>query len=189
VGRIEVYTTTLSVGPQSVRTFYETPEARWALTIVAVNGGRMMLRYADGGTIEFDLVSRTWLPAGSPAATPAPSPSPTPTPSAGGGFPATGVLDSFNRGDGPVGANWTGNASGYSIAGNAPADNGGNASTLPWNTAFGPDQEVYAMPGSINADASEIDLVLKAQDNGECNLLEVWYQPSHGTGQVWTANH
>ncbi len=134
-----MYTTTLSVGPQSVRTFYETPEARWALTIVAVNSERMTLRYADGGTIEFDLVSRTWLPAGSPAATPAPSPSPTPTPSAGGGFPTTGVLDSFNRGDGPVGANWTGNAGGYSIAGNAPANNGGNASTLPWNTAFGPD--------------------------------------------------
>jgi hypothetical protein len=43
------------------------------------------------------------------------------------------------------------------------------------------------MPGSINADASEIDLVLKAEDNGECNLLDVWYQPSHGTAQVWTA--
>jgi hypothetical protein len=96
------------------------------------------------------------------------------------------VLDSFNRANGALGSAWFGNATGYAIASNQIAVSAG--SPLYWNTSFGADQEAYVTLSTISSSASEIDLLLKGQDQSDCNLLEVWYQPSRSTVQVWTCD-
>jgi PKD repeat protein len=127
----------------------------------------------------------TATPTSTPTATPTPTNPPTSTP-APGGFPATGVLDTFNRANGPIGANWAGATGGYSVNGNRLDVESGGA--LYWNTAFGTDQEVYVTLSAIDANAQEIDLLLKGQGTGECNVLEVWYDPRAGRVQVWTCH-
>ena len=58
-----------------------------------------------------------------------------------------------------------------------------------WNAAaFGANQEVYVTLTSVNASASEIDLLLKSQSSGTYTngVLEVWYDPVNQRVQVWT---
>lgn len=103
-------------------------------------------------------------------------------------FPTTPILDSFTRTDGPIGSDWLGATQNYSIAGNMLENVGGNTDPIFWQSSFGADQEVFTTITSMDATASEVDLVLKAQDTTPCNLIEVWYQPSRGTAQVWTCH-
>ena len=88
-----------------------------------------------------------------------------------------------------MGTNWLGGTQNYSVDGNALHNVGGDAQPLLWNTSFGPDQEIFATLTQVDTNASEVDLLLKAQDTTPCNLLEVWYQPSRGTAQVWTCHN
>jgi hypothetical protein len=104
-------------------------------------------------------------------------------------FPTTDVLDDFDRPNGGVGSAWTGATTSYGIVSHALYNAGGNASVLLWGSPFGPDQEVYATLSAVDAGADEIDLILKAQGTGECNLLEAWYQPSRGTVRVSTCHN
>ncbi len=114
------------------------------------------------------------------------------TPQTTGAFPSTPILDTFNRADGPVGANWTGATSTFAIQSNTLQTtlSFGSTDRMLWGTSFDPDQEVYTKLSTITATATEIDLILKETDRGDGhNLLEVWYQPQRGTVQVWTAHN
>jgi RHS repeat-associated protein len=78
-----------------------------------------------------------------------------------------------------------GSTTGYAIANNQLDVGSGN--DLYWTTSFGSSQEVFVTLSAIDATASEIDLLLKAQGSTwTAGLIEVWYQPSRGTVEVWT---
>jgi hypothetical protein len=134
-------------------------------------------------------VTNTPLPSMTPTRTPLPSPTPTvthvaatatftPSPVAGS-FPTKAIVDNFNRANGGIGANWTGNTGTFAINGSQLNTINGHASIF-WSTPFGTTQEVYVTLKSINTAAEEIDLLLKSQSNTTwgSGLLEVWYEPS-----------
>ncbi|MCL4561763.1 MAG: hypothetical protein M1281_14290, partial [Chloroflexi bacterium] len=102
-------------------------------------------------------------------------------------FPATGVLDDFNREDGDVNNFWLGMPDGYAlVSGQAVV---GSSGELYWGaTSFGADQEALVTLAAINPEASEIDLLLKCQDNDSWagGVIEVWYQPGSDLIQVVT---
>lgn len=107
-------------------------------------------------------------------------------------FPATGVLDDFNRGGLGLGASWIGGADNYSLDDQALWCEICSSAAL-WSTPFGAEQEVYAVLKSFDSDAGEINLVLKAQDEAGCELLEVLFSPARAevavafcTGGAWT---
>ena len=103
------------------------------------------------------------------------------------GFPSTGVLDSFDRADGPMGANWGGNTSGYSIAANQL--DVGVSEDIYWNvSSAGPDQEAYVTLSVIDPNAGEIGLVLRGQNVNAAapGLVDVVYRPATGQVEVWT---
>src|SRR5262249_14813458 len=112
------------------------------------------------------------------------TPTNTPVP---GSFPATGLVDNFNRANGAPGPTWGGSTSGYSIVSNRLV--AGSGGELFWSpVAYSADQEVYVTLATINTAADEIDLVLKSQSNTtfSSGLIEVLYSPVHQTVQVWT---
>lgn len=117
-----------------------------------------------------------------PTLTHTPTPTPTNTP-VGGVFPATGVLDNFNRADGGLGANWYGNTANYSLVNQQmQAASGGD---IAWTaSAFSANQEAFVTLTDINPLSSEIDLLLKVQM--DYAMIEVLYQPAASTVQVWT---
>jgi glucose/arabinose dehydrogenase/chitodextrinase len=79
------------------------------------------------------------------------------------GFPSTGVLDNFNRSNGPIGGSWVGETAGLVINASALTQTGGNATTV-WNGAvFGPDQEAHIRFLAMTPGAPEHDLMLKVQ--------------------------
>ena len=103
------------------------------------------------------------------------------------GFPSTGVLDSFDRVDGPMGANWGGNTSGYSIAGNRL--DVGVSEDIYWNvSSAGADQEAYVTLSVVDPNAGEIGLVLRGQSANAADpgLVDVVYRPATGQVEVWT---
>jgi hypothetical protein len=103
------------------------------------------------------------------------------------GFPASGVLDTFNRSNGPLSGSWTFNTGGYRITSNRlDIDNGGE---IYWSGGrFGADQEAYVTLSTIDPASAEIDLLLKAQGtNGyEDGVLLVWYDHGGQQVQVWS---
>jgi hypothetical protein len=111
---------------------------------------------------------------------------PTPTPN-GNTFPATAVLDNFNRTNGAIGSGWSGVTGGYSI--NANRLDVGLGDNIYWNsTPYGADQEVYVTFTTVDAAASEMDLMLKSQSSSNYfnGAIEVWYDPQNQRVQVWT---
>jgi hypothetical protein len=106
------------------------------------------------------------------------------------GFPSTHLLDDFNRANGPIGGNWSGNTSGYNIASNQlSVDYSGSNSDIYWgNEPFGADQEAYVTMSDVDGNAWEQDLLLKSQSNNTWGdgVLEVLYDPSGQRVQVWT---
>jgi hypothetical protein len=120
-------------------------------------------------------------------ATPTNTPTPTATATPSGVFPATGVLDDFNRANGELGANWGGGTSGYYQIANQQLDVM-NSEAIYWSAAsFGANQEVYVTLSAIDAAADEIDLLLKQQGaSWQDGVLEVWYHPASSKAQVWT---
>ena len=102
-------------------------------------------------------------------------------------FPATAVLDSFDRANGGLGASWSGSSGGYSVAGNLLSV--GSGGDVYWRgTAFGADQEVFITFSTLKATAEEQDLLLKSQSSTSygSGVIEVWYDAAGGRIQVWT---
>ena len=96
--------------------------------------------------------------------------------SATSAFPTTGILDNFNRANGPVGGSWVGQTAGLVIDANALALTGGDVWPV-WNGGvFGPDQEAYVTFSQTSATAAEQNLMLKVQGtNYTTGHVEVWY--------------
>ena len=102
-------------------------------------------------------------------------------------FPATSVLDNFNRADGELGGNWGGGTSGYYQITNQQLDVL-NSEAIYWSAAsFGANQEAFVTLTAIDPNADEIDLLLKQQGTSwQDGVLEIWYQPTNQRVQVWT---
>ncbi len=98
------------------------------------------------------------------------------------GFPATGVLDDFDR-EGPgLGDDWTGSTSDYALASKQLSCSVEYCPGVFWNEEFGPVQEVFATLVAFTSSTPEINLVLKAQGDPHCDMLELLY--SAGLNQV-----
>jgi hypothetical protein len=99
------------------------------------------------------------------------------------GFPVTGVVDPFNRTDGAIGSNWSGDRSSFTIASNQMAAISGGM--IFWNAAsFGAEQEAYVTFVNIDAAATNMELLLKSQTTNKESFLEVGYNPVKKTVQV-----
>ncbi|MBI1276754.1 MAG: DUF4082 domain-containing protein, partial [Anaerolineaceae bacterium] len=135
-------------------------------------------------SINVNVTSVTVTPTATPTFTTTPPTAtftPTSTPVSSGI-----VLDTFNMANGSISSNWTGNTSGFSIASNQLSV--GSGGIIYWNpTTFGADQEAFVTLSSINANANEINLYLKVQNNDYLNgVIEVWYQPQNNQIKVST---
>jgi hypothetical protein len=107
-----------------------------------------------------------------------------------GNFPTNGILDNFNRANGPIGSNWSGYKTNYEISSNQlRVKSSGSNTDIYWSaSAFGADQEAYVTFSDLISSASEQDLLLKSQSastwgNG---VLEVWYDAPHQRVKVYT---
>ncbi|MCC6299252.1 MAG: DNRLRE domain-containing protein, partial [Anaerolineales bacterium] len=104
------------------------------------------------------------------------------------GFPSTSVLDNFNRANGAIGNNWTGqNASSFTISSNQLAVNSsGLDSFVVWSpSSFGADQEAYVTLSQISASGAEQGIGLKAASNGT-SAIKVVYSASANVVKVMT---
>jgi hypothetical protein len=95
------------------------------------------------------------------------------------------LLDNFARINGDIGGAWSGGTGEFTLNNQQMTVNSGNS--LYWNTTFGNAQEAYVKLSTVDANASEIDLLLKVQNGDWGNgVIEVWYSPSGNVVQVWT---
>jgi hypothetical protein len=79
------------------------------------------------------------------------------------GFPATAVLDDFNRADGALAIPWAGSLGGLAVRSGALAQIANGSPSAVWNSAaFGPGQEAYVTLAAITT-SPEHDLLLKCQ--------------------------
>ncbi len=102
-------------------------------------------------------------------------------------FPSGNVLDDFNRGDGAIGSNWSGDTSGYSIASNQL--DVGTGGEIYWSAASsGADQEVYVTLTNVGANSTEQGLLLKSQSSSgySSGVIEVQYDALGSRVQVCT---
>jgi hypothetical protein len=102
-------------------------------------------------------------------------------------FPSTSILDNFNRVNGSIGANWAGNTSNYAVSSNQ-LDVGSSEDIYWQSTYYGVDQEAFVTLSTIDSNATEIGLILKAQANNGWGqgMLDVVYNPAGHYVQVWT---
>ena len=104
------------------------------------------------------------------------------------GFPTTSVLDNFNRANGAIGSNWTGqNSSSFTVSSNQLAINSsGLDSFAAWSPAsFGADQEAYVTLTQITASGLEQGLLLKTAADASA-ALQVVYVASANVVRVLT---
>ena len=105
-------------------------------------------------------------------------------------FPSTRILDDYNRANGAIGSNWSGNPSKYAIASNQllVTSNDANSDIYFSGQAFGADQEAYVTFANVYATAAEQDLILKSQSNTPwgSGMIEVLYDAPNQRIQVWT---
>jgi hypothetical protein len=106
-------------------------------------------------------------------------------------FPTTGVLDNFNRADGPVGANWQGATNNFSIVGNqVNVGNTANMRYMTWSTAFGGNQEAFLTFTQVSPTSPEQGLLLK--DNGGdpdatgTSVIQVSYNATNNSVQIFS---
>jgi len=104
-------------------------------------------------------------------------------------LPATEILDDFNRTDGSIGGNWSGDAAEFNIASNQLTVTS-NHVMIGWNgTSFGADQEAYVTLSRLDTgSANEHGLVLKSQSAGtlQDGAIQVVYDGSGERIRVWT---
>jgi hypothetical protein len=95
----------------------------------------------------------------------------------GATFPATAVLDNFDRANGRVGNDWAGltGTSFYKIAANQLDVQGGGP--LVWKTSFGASQEAFVRLATIDATSRSQGVLLKVQDSSrtEAGAIAVVY--------------
>jgi hypothetical protein len=94
-----------------------------------------------------------------------------------GGFPTTPVLDDFNQDAPELGADWDGATHLYQVDSGAlhcPAE---YCQATFFYERFGVAQEVFATLVSFSDYSPEINLVLKAQGELDCDLMEILYAP------------
>lgn len=104
-----------------------------------------------------------------------------------GGFPQSPALDTFNRANGNIGANWFSTTSGYSIASNRMDVGTGGA--IFWGASqFGTNQEVFASFSAIGPSGSDNALLLKSQSRTTytSGVIAVTYRPQFQAVQVLT---
>ncbi len=102
-------------------------------------------------------------------------------------FPSGSILDDFNRSDGAIGSNWSGDTSGYSIASNQL--DVGTGGEIYWSAASsGADQEVFVTLTNVDANSTEQGLLLKSQSSSgySSGVIEVQYDAVGSRVQVWT---
>ncbi len=120
-----------------------------------------------------------------PTATPLP---PTATPVSGAvPFPVAKVLDTFNRANGVIGANWRGSTSGYRVA--SQRLDIGTTRDIFWKaTKFGANQEAYVTLTTIDPAATQMGLLLKGQSNLSYagGVIDVFYSPKSKNVQLST---
>jgi len=78
-------------------------------------------------------------------------------------FPTAGVLDDFNRADGPVGGSWVGTTSGLVINAQGLTQPSGAPSSVWGGQSFGANQEAYVRLDQVTPTAPEHNLMLKVQ--------------------------
>jgi hypothetical protein len=106
-------------------------------------------------------------------------------------FPTTAILDDFNRADGALGGSWAGNLqqNRFRIL-NQQVQVQGVGGSIWWNVpAFGANQEAFFTLNQISPLAPEQALLLKLNgnpNNNNSSLIEVRYDATSGTAQVWT---
>ena len=136
--------------------------------------------------------TKTNTPTKTPSPTATKTPSPTTTPAAPPSFPTSGILDTFNRADGPIGANWAG-ATGtgfYKIA--SQKVNVLNSGALYWKAGdpFGINQEAFVTLTTVATGGTEQDLLLKVQGGSNPDwtkgVIEVLYtaKANNGAGAI-----
>ena len=107
-------------------------------------------------------------------------------------FPATSVLDTFNRANGSIGSNWSGYTDVFSISSNQLDVSSADSweSHIYWNASkFSADQEVFVTFQQVDGYAWEQDLLLKAQSAGPDygdGVIEVLYSASSHSVEVFT---
>ncbi len=105
----------------------------------------------------------------------------------GGGFPASAVLDDFNRTDGALGGAWIGDVTGATIDKNAATSTCCDVFPV-WDgpdAAFGPDQEAYLTFTTITP--APVGLMLKVQGTIQPGAhIEARYLPARGIVRVLT---
>ncbi len=93
-----------------------------------------------------------------------------------GAFPATSVLDNFNRPDGALGGSWISGSSHLVITSNVMAENTGAVAAAVWPTVFGASQEAYLTVAASSASAVKQGLMLKLQGtDSTADHVEVAY--------------
>jgi hypothetical protein len=94
-------------------------------------------------------------------------------------FPATSVLDNFDRPDGPLGNSWViDTPPSVSLSNHQLVMNSGDTGVILWPETFGADQEVFITFKETHLDDYEIELLLKSQAiSGECDALQLAYHP------------
>ena len=109
-----------------------------------------------------------------PTATATNTPTPTSTPAPGG------ILDAFNRANGPIGSNWIGSASSFTVTSNKLQSRVAGAE-IYWNQTFGPVQRVEMQFGSALGGTTSADLILKATGGTSANgAIQVSYTNNNG---------
>jgi hypothetical protein len=108
-------------------------------------------------------------------------------------FPYTPLLDTFNRANGALGANWGGQPTRFAILNNTENVTGAGLSTAHWMGAtYGPNQEVFFTFDTIAANAEELGLLLKLNGasaaSASMSAINVNYdrRPGQNNIQIWT---
>jgi hypothetical protein len=95
-----------------------------------------------------------------------------------GDFPSTSVLDDFNRSATILGSNWHGSTGNYSLANQRVLCAEEYCPGVFWHQSFGMAQEVFATLVAFDASSPEVNLVLKAQGDPDCDMIEILFSPS-----------
>jgi hypothetical protein len=95
------------------------------------------------------------------------------------------LLDDFNRANGSIGANWSGNTANYAINTNQLAATNTSGGQINWNGTYGTDQEASMTLSTIQSTSDELGLLLKVQ-SGNTAMIEALYNPKLSRVEVWT---
>jgi hypothetical protein len=99
-------------------------------------------------------------------------------------FPSYGVLDDFNRPGPEVGTNWIGAVTAYSVSDEQLDCVGNYCAGTFWHEKFGAVQEAFVTLAYFDLEAQESNLVIKAQGDKDCDLMEIAYLPWMGRVEV-----